>query len=507
MKSVLGDFFLFQNPAEGKEAMVTLQEAKETGKGYKVIPLCEEMFSDTCTQMEVLRILKGVSSHCYMLESVENQEKWGRYTFLGFEPKLEITCTNHLLTIKEKERVLREEMVAHPGDVIREILKEYKSPKIEGLPTFTGGLVGYFSYDYVKYAEPKLKLEAKDEEGFRDVDLMLFDKVIAFDNVRQKIQIIVNAKVQDLDFSYVQAKKEIERIKNLILKGTKTPVVPGKLLSDFKPLFQEEEYCSMVEKAKRYIFEGDIFQVVLSNRLEADFEGSLLNAYRVLRTTNPSPYMFYFSSEDLEVAGASPETLVKLESGVLHTYPLAGTRQRGTSEEEDLRLEQELLSDEKEKAEHNMLVDLGRNDLGKISKFGTVKVESYMKIERYSHVMHIGSTVRGEILEQKSAEDALLSVLPAGTLSGAPKIRAMEIIDELENNKRGIYGGAVGYIDFTGNLDTAIGIRLAYKKNHKVFVRSGAGIVADSVPKKEYEECINKAKAVVLALKKGEEEL
>lgn len=487
--------------------MVTLQEAKEIGKGYKVIPLCEEMFSDTCTQMEVLRILKGVSSHCYMLESVENQEKWGRYTFLGFEPKLEITCTNHLLTIKEKERVLREEKVAHPGDVIREILKEYKSPKIEGLPTFTGGLVGYFSYDYVKYAEPKLKLEAKDEEGFRDVDLMLFDKVIAFDNVRQKIQIIVNAKVQDLDFSYVQAKKEIERIKNLILKGTKTPVEPGKLLSDFKPLFQEEEYCSMVEKAKRYIFEGDIFQVVLSNRLEADFEGSLLNAYRVLRTTNPSPYMFYFSSEDLEVAGASPETLVKLESGVLHTYPLAGTRQRGTSEEEDLRLEQELLSDEKEKAEHNMLVDLGRNDLGKISKFGTVEVESYMKIERYSHVMHIGSTVRGEILEQKSAEDALLSVLPAGTLSGAPKIRAMEIIDELENNKRGIYGGAVGYIDFTGNLDTAIGIRLAYKKNHKVFVRSGAGIVADSVPKKEYEECINKAKAVVLALKKGEEEL
>lgn len=487
--------------------MVTLQEAKEIGKGYKVIPLCEEMFSDTCTQMEVLRILKGVSSHCYMLESVENQEKWGRYTFLGFEPKLEITCTNHLLTVKEKERVLREEEVAHPGDVIREILKEYKSPKIEGLPTFTGGLVGYFSYDYVKYAEPKLKLEAKDEEGFRDVDLMLFDKVIAFDNVRQKIQIIVNATVQDLDFSYEGAKKEIERIRNLILKGTKIPVEPGKLLSDFKPLFREEEYCSMVEKAKHYIFEGDIFQVVLSNRLEADFEGSLLNAYRVLRTTNPSPYMFYFSSEDLEVAGASPETLVKLESGVLHTYPLAGTRQRGASEEEDLRLEQELLSDEKEKAEHNMLVDLGRNDLGKISKFGTVEVESYMKIERYSHVMHIGSTVRGEILEEKSAEDALLSVLPAGTLSGAPKIRAMEIIDELENNKRGIYGGAVGYIDFTGNLDTAIGIRLAYKKNHKVFVRSGAGIVADSVPKKEYEECINKAKAVVLALRKGEEEL
>ena len=263
----------------------------------------------------------------------------------------------------------------------------------------------------------------------------------------------------------------------------------------------------MVEKAKKYIHEGDIFQVVLSNRLEADFEGNLLNTYRVLRTTNPSPYMFYFSSEELEVAGASPETLVKLEDGILHTYPLAGTRPRGTTREEDLQLEQELLRDEKEKAEHNMLVDLGRNDLGKISRFGSVQVESYMNIERYSHVMHIGSTVRGEILEEKSAFDALDAVLPAGTLSGAPKIRAMEIINELENCKRGIYGGAVGYIDFSGNLDTAIGIRLAYKKKNKVFVRSGAGIVADSVPKKEYQECINKAKAVVLALQKGEEEL
>ena len=257
----------------------------------------------------------------------------------------------------------------------------------------------------------------------------------------------------------------------------------------------------MVEKAKYHIHEGDIFQIVLSNRLCAPFDGSLLDTYRVLRTINPSPYMFYFSGTDVEVAGASPETLVKLENGVLHTFPLAGTRPRGKTDAEDRALEAELLADEKELAEHNMLVDLGRNDLGRISKFGTVQVEKLHSIERFSHVMHIGSTVRGEIREDKDALDAIEAVLPAGTLSGAPKIRACQLIGELENNKRGIYGGAIGYIDFTGNMDTCIAIRIAYKKNGKVFVRSGAGIVADSDPGKEYEECLNKAKASLKALK------
>ena len=271
--------------------------------------------------------------------------------------------------------------------------------------------------------------------------------------------------------------------------------------SEFRALFDRAAYCSMVERAKEYIVDGDIFQVVLSNRLEADYEGSLLDTYRVLRTTNPSPYMFYFSGEDIEVAGASPETLVKLEDGVLHTFPLAGTRPRGKTPAQDEALERELLADEKECAEHNMLVDLGRNDIGRISRFGSVSVEKYMEIERYSHVMHIGSTVRGEIKPACDAVDAVDAILPAGTLSGAPKIRACEIIAELENNKRGIYGGAIGYIDFTGNLDTCIAIRIAYKKNGKVFVRSGAGIVADSVPEKEYEECLNKAAAVTEALK------
>ena len=262
----------------------------------------------------------------------------------------------------------------------------------------------------------------------------------------------------------------------------------------------------MVERAKRSIFEGDIFQIVLSNRFSAPYEGSLFNTYRLLRTINPSPYLFYLSGTDVEVAGASPETLVKLEDGVLHTFPLAGTRPRGKTPEEDRRLEAELLSDEKELAEHNMLVDLGRNDLGKISRFSSVKVEKLRVIERFSHVMHIGSTVRGEIREDCDALDAINAVLPAGTLSGAPKIRACQLISELEGNKRGIYGGAIGYIGFDGNMDTCIAIRIAYRKNGRVYVRSGAGIVADSVPENEYTECVNKAKAVVRALEQAQEE-
>ena len=367
--------------------------------------------------------------------------------------------------------------------------------------------MGYFSYDYIKYSEPKLNLDANDEEGFKDVDLMLFDKVIAFDNFSQKIIVIANARTENLREDYDRCVDEINKIIELIRTGEMVEVNPGKITSEFRPLFTEKEYCEMVEKAKHYIYEGDIFQVVLSNRLEADYEGSLLNAYRVLRTINPSPYMFYFSSDDIEVAGASPETLVKLEDGVLHTFPLAGTKPRGKNKEEDDELEKILLTDEKERAEHNMLVDLGRNDIGKISKFGTVEVENYMDILRYSHVMHIGSTVKGEIRDDKTSLDAVDAVLPAGTLSGAPKIRAMEIINELENNKRGIYGGAIGYIDFTGNLDTCIAIRTAFKKNGKVFVRSGAGIVADSVPESEYNECINKAKAVMNAVSMGQESI
>ena len=482
----------------------TLEDVKRFAetKEYSVVPVSCEILSDFITPIECMRILKNVSTHCYMLESAKASEVWGRFTFLGYDPKMEITCIDGKL--KAGDIVMEG---ADPSTVIRQILAEYKSPKIDSLPPFHGGLVGYFAYDYLKYAEPTVECSVMDAEKFKDVDLMLFDKVIAFDNVTQKIILIANVSLKNPETAYNKAKMELEQMAKLLKTGTKKEEKPGRITGEVEALFGKEEYCAMVEKGKHYIKEGDIFQIVLSNRLSAPFEGSLFETYRRLRTINPSPYMFYFSGTDVEVAGASPETLVKLEDGVLHTFPLAGTRPRGRSKEEDEALERELLKDEKELAEHNMLVDLGRNDLGRISKFGTVSVEKLRSVERYSHVMHIGSTVRGEIRDDKDALDAISAVLPAGTLSGAPKIRACQLIGELENNKRGIYGGAIGYIDFSGNMDTCIAIRIAYKKNGRVFIRSGAGIVADSVPETEYQECLNKARAVLNALQAaGEEE-
>ena len=478
-----------------------LKELAASGT-YKVAPVSKEILADFITPIEAMRILKNVSSHCYLLESAQAHETWGRYTFLGYDPKLQITCIDGQLTCGDIKL-----QVENPSEYIRQILANYTSPKFDNLPTFTGGLVGYFSYDYLNYSEPSTKRQVEDSEKFMDVDLMLFDKVIAFDNVNQKIILIANIPLDDLEIGYNKALLALNEMENLLKTGSKNENMSGKLLGPVTPLFNQEEYCDMVEKAKHHIKEGDIFQIVLSNRLSAPFEGSLFNTYRMLRTVNPSPYMFYFSGTDVEVAGASPETLVKLKDGILHTFPLAGTRPRGATLEEDLAAEKDLLSDEKELAEHNMLVDLGRNDLGKISKFGSVEVEKLHSIERYSHVMHIGSTVRGEMRDDMDALNAIEAVLPAGTLSGAPKIRACQLIGDLENNKRGIYGGAIGYIDFTGNMDTCIAIRIAYKKNNWVFVRSGAGIVADSDPAKEYQECINKAKAVVKALELAEEEL
>ena len=484
-------------------SLTEVREIASTAK-YTVLPVSCEILSDFITPIETMKILKNVSEHCYMLESAQADETWGRYTFLGFDPKMEITCIGGTMNgVLEAGRL--KYVTGNPSDYLRKVLSQYKSPRIEGMPPFTGGLVGYFSFEYLGYSEPSVRTRVEDSENFRDVDLMLFDKVIAFDHILQKIILIVNMALDEPETNYNKAVWELRQLRDLLRSGEKKDEPGGKLLGEVAPLFSKEQFCGMVEKAKNYIREGDIFQIVLSNRLSAPFEGSLLNTYRVLRTINPSPYMFYFSGTDMEIAGASPETLVKLENGVLHTFPLAGTRPRGKTDEEDKALERELLADEKELAEHNMLVDLGRNDLGKISKFGTVQVEKLHSIERFSHVMHIGSTVRGEIDDKHDALDAIEAVLPAGTLSGAPKIRACRLIGELENNKRGIYGGAIGYIDFTGNMDTCIAIRIVYKKNGKVFVRSGAGIVADSVPEKEYEECLNKAKSSLKALELAQE--
>lgn len=477
---------------------------------YRRIPVCMEMLSDSYTPVEVMKILRKASRHCYLLESASQSEVWGRYSFLGYDPVMEITCLDDILTIREtmpdgiEQKTIKK--IDHPGDVLRDILDRYRTPQMEDMPSFTGGLVGYFSYDYIKYSEPKLKplMKSRAKEGenqdFRDMDLMLFDKVIAFDHYRQKLLLITGVMTDDIETSYEAAQNTLREMAKLIKTGEKEVFRPLELKTEITPHFSEKQYCDMVEKAKEYIREGDIFQVVLSNPMRAEAEGSLFDTYRVLRTENPSPYMFYFSSDDIELSGASPETLAKLENGKISTFPLAGTRPRGKDDEEDKALEAELLRDEKELAEHNMLVDLGRNDIGKVSEIGSVKVEEYLSIERFSHVMHIGSTVTGKIRADKDAVDAVDAILPAGTLSGAPKFRACQIIEELENDKRGVYGGAIGYLDFTGNMDTCIAIRLVYKKNGRICIRSGAGVVADSVPENEFRECINKAKAVVTAI-------
>ena len=310
-----------------------IEKIAAAGK-YKVLPVSCELLSDICTPIEAMKILKNVSTHCYLLESAQQNEKWGRYTFLGFDPKLEITCVDGEMKVGNLKF-----KTGDPSAALRQILADYQSPRFDDLPPFTGGLVGYFSYDYLGYSEPAVRCKAEDTEAFKDVDLMLFDKVIAFDNFRQKIILIVNMPLEDVEVSYNKAVMELNQLADLLRNGTKRTEPGGKLLGEVTPLFDKKAYCTMVEKAKHHIREGDIFQIVLSNRLSAPFEGSLLNAYRILRTINPSPYMFYFSGTDVEVAGASPETLVRLENGVLHTFPLAGTRPRGKTEEEDKALE------------------------------------------------------------------------------------------------------------------------------------------------------------------------
>ncbi|MCL2690590.1 MAG: anthranilate synthase component I family protein [Chitinispirillia bacterium] len=494
-----------------------LEETKNISDKYNIIPISSEIYSDEITPITLLKKLKKVSKHCFILESVDDAKKWGRYTFLGFDPKMEITCVDGVTSIKTGDAVNTTN--ENPNVIIKKILNDHKAAKFDYLPPFTGGLVGYFSYDYGKYCEPKLRLDniSEDDERednnpanfnsqFNDVDLMLFDKIIAFDNLKQKIIIIVNISTKDIKDKkdeYDRAVSEIELIKKLIKDGECADIPSAKLKSPFNQLFSKDEFCAIVNQAKKLIDDGEISQVVLSNRFHADFEGSIFDTYRALRTINPSPYMFYFCGSDLELAGASPETMVKLQDRKLSTFPIGGTRPKGNSDEEDDALEAGLLKDKKELSEHEMLVDLGKEDLGKISKSGSVKVEKYMEILRFSHVMHICSTITGQILDDKDGLDAINAVLPAGTLSGAPKIRAMEIINELEKCKRGIYGGAIGYLDFTGNMDTCIAIRFAYRKDNKVFVRSGAGVVADSNPESEYQECVNKSMAVIRALEES----
>lgn len=475
-------------------------EIEELAKEYSIIPICKEIYADIITPITLLRKIAQISQSYYLLESIEGGEKWGRYSFLGFNPLLHITCKNGEVTIDDgNKKVIK---TRKPLEVLRELLNQYKAPELPGMPPFTGGLVGYFSYEMIGYAEPVLKLNSSE---FYDFDLMLFDKVIAYDHLKQMISIVVNMKTDNIKENYGEAVANIENIIRLI----NDPVPLEKLKTSSEPVFEcnvtKDEYCKMVEKTKEYIVNGDIFQAVISRRFETEYKDSLLNAYRVLRTTNPSPYMVFLQNQEVQLISTSPETLVRLKHGKLSTFPIAGSRPRGKDEAEDEALERELLADEKELSEHNMLVDLGRNDLGKISDFSTVHVTDYMRIQRYSRIMHITSEVDGNIRNDRDALDAIEAILPAGTLSGAPKIRACEIIEEQEKAPRGIYGGAIGYIDFTGNMDTCIAIRMAVKKNNKVYVQAGGGIVADSIPEREYEESENKAKAVIEAIMKASE--
>lgn len=477
---------------------------------YRRVPIRRELMADSFTTIEALRRIRAASNHCFLFESAEADARWGRYSFLGFAPSVEVTCANGELSItrgvETDQPAVTRAHVEHPGEALREILIQHASPQLPDFPPFTGGLVGYFSYDYLKYAEPTLRRDGMEREDFLDCDLMLFDRVICFDSYRQKVSLIASVDVSSGDISeaYAAAALELDRMQEILESGPRHEFAPLHLKHELAPVYSPERYEGMVRTAQEHIREGDIFQVVLSNPITAPAEGSLLDVYRMLRCTNPSPYMAFMTSDDIEVAAASPETLAKLTSGVMYTYPLAGTRPRGKTPAEDEENERDLLADEKELAEHNMLVDLGRNDIGRVARLGSVTVESYHDVLRFSHVMHIGSTVSGQLAEDKDALDVIDSILPAGTLSGAPKLRACQIISELEGAKRGIYGGAIGYIDFSGNVDTCIGIRLAYKKNGEVCVQSGAGIVADSVPSREYEECQNKARAVVEAIKAAE---
>lgn len=474
-------------------------EELKTYLAYDIVPVYEEILSDFTTPMNVLRNIKEISDQFYLLESVDSSH-FGRYSYLGYNPVLSLSCKNHIVRKNDVSFYS-----AFPYAEIKKILQEYKAPKLAVLPPFCGGFVGYAGYDSYKYFEPKLTITAKDM-GFEDFEFLLFDKVICFDSYLQKIILIVNIKTNDLKENYQKAEQEIAKLKQMIYKSMPMKEEKAIVYQDLKSLESKEEYTEKVQKIKKHIYNGDIFQCVLSRRFHGKMKGSLLETYRNLRTINPSPYMYYFKNQDLEIAGASPETLVSKEGEYITTFPIAGTRPRGKTIEEDNRLAEELQADEKECAEHNMLVDLGRNDIGRVSRFNSVKVLEYKKILRFSHVMHLASAVVGKIKETATSVDVLQSVLPAGTLSGAPKLRACEIIDSLEPEQRGIYGGGIGYIDFTDNMNICIVIRTMIKKGDDIYVQAGGGIVMDSNPELEYQETENKAMAVFKAIERGQKD-
>ncbi len=479
----------------------SLEQVKELAKSYNKIPVSLEMYMDYQTPIGVLSRIKEEYDRYFLLESIEGGERSARYTFIGFNPNASFYVKNGKTCYATREKV--KQLQGNPLDALKELMASYSSPKNLDLPPFTGGGVGYFGYDTVKYVE-NLKFSNQDELDTDDIKLMFFDELICFDHLKQKIILIVNIDggQKDIESSYEIAKERLKELVAFVKRPCKNVEVNFDDEIVFTSNMTKEEFMGNVEKAKEYIANGDIFQVVPSQVFKAKIESNLFDVYRVLRTINPSPYMYLMQFEDFQLAGASPETLVKVQDDVVITQPIAGARPRGKTDEEDQRLCEELLKDPKELAEHNMLVDLARNDIGRISEFNTVEVTEYMVLKKFSHVIHITSKVKGQLRKGLNAIDVVKSILPAGTLSGAPKVRAMEIIEELEPNKRGIYGGAIGYIGYEGNLDTCIGIRTVVKKDGVAYVQAGCGVVLDSDPATEYQETINKASALFEAMKK-----
>lgn len=478
----------------------SLEEVTKLLGEYQTVPVFYEVLADHLTPIRMFRALKREGIPCFILESVENSSQWGRYSFIGVNPKSEIKIRGNEVTLDGKKEIVDDHI-----SYLMKLVKQYQSPIIEDQPYLTGGLIGYFGYDTIRYVEKRLISVPEDNLQMPECHLCMYDEIIAYDHLSSKVIVIQNIHRGENE---KRVYYDLEDKAELILKKMERPVSLQK--DRFEPAeievtsnLTQEEYEANVRKAKEYIKDGDIFQVVLSQRMEVESDVDPFDVYRCLRTSNPSPYLYYFDFVDYQVVGSSPEKLVSVNHGLVTTKPIAGTVPRGKTKEQDQKLVEQLMNDPKERAEHTMLVDLGRNDIGRVSKFGTVKVKNFMTVEQYSKVTHLVSDVQGKLREDKTALDALMSVLPAGTLSGAPKVRAMEIIDELENKKRGVYGGTVGYLAFDGNIDTCIAIRTVVFKDGKGYVQAGAGIVADSVPAKEYMETKNKALAVINAIKEA----
>ena len=472
-------------------------------EGYNRIPVTLETFADLDTPLSIYLKL-AASPYSYLLESVQGGERFGRYSFIGITSSTRIAVYDSSILLLTGNRVAERRDHTNPMSFVSEFMARFKVPDIKGLPRFCGGLVGYFGYDTVRAIEPKLAATKKpDPLGTPDILLMLSEEIAIVDNLSGKLTLVVYAEPA-FPGAWRQARARLKELLQKLRAPLAIPEDTKKASAPAESEFGEEAFKAAVRRAKQYITDGDVMQVVLSQRMSKDFQATPLSLYRALRTLNPSPYMFYFDFEDFHVVGASPEILVRLEDGTVTVRPIAGTRKRGATPDEDAALATDLLADQKERAEHLQLLDLGRNDAGRVAKTGTVKVTERFVIERYSHVMHIVSNVEAQLREDEGPVSVLKATFPAGTVSGAPKVRAMEIIDELEPSKRGVYAGAVGYLGFNGDMDLAIAIRTAVVKDGRIYVQAGAGIVADSDPDSEWIETQNKAKALLRAAEMAE---